>query len=780
MCERFYRVLQFDWTAAQTSNTLLQEIKFPDVIYAQPYIYDKFRDYMGMRSDVTFYIRITSSAWNYGALMCGWVPDYDSTSTSAFRHQNVVSLSQCNGFSMQATTGVSQERTITWEAPLPFMLIAAIGSSGHKSKIGSLFIRVLNQLEAAGGSTPDPVTVSVYAKFKNLVLMGYSPSDNVSSTTTTRKVVLKTQSKTTKEAKAKNSSISGVAEATSTIKGILGSVMDAAEVVGSLMETLGPLASLAALDKPTQVMPPHPVYTDYLATLNHGKGIDMGVKIAINPDAVVSVEGACVASLNPQPSLADLIMRPTFVRTFKFTPASVQGTWSYWVLNPANSPKVLTSTDRWPDGVWQPTYMAYYSQFFKRWRGSFKILLEVVASPNTVCDIRIAHFPEVPNFTAPLDDYDGDIVSELISIHGPKEIERTMGYVSIPHWHELDDVTLATAANSIGCFGITLDSKISTIGSDVTSNIYVNMYVAAGPDMSFMQYRSPPLAPQIDPQATTLTTLTPPSGRSPIKTQANLQDSFTKPFQGIRAVSLNPEVGFINADPVCHITDMAHRYVYRGGPETLVSPGPWQFQLSPTFYAAGPLPYNQNTITGMLTYPFLHWRGAMRGCYENYDTDNTLYEFYVGGTYEIQSQYDSTSNGSVRQYKRGQPLFWELPWNAGRMHNDTVPTRLGQEEPIMAVFPTTAYTEGTAIPTLSACSNSRILQSIGDDFSIGSISACPAVGLLLESSKEDLDALNLSATTLKRVSHFLFTKGKAPEKSTPSPTKTTSSNDQPF
>lgn len=772
LCERFYRIDQFLWSPSDASGQDLATYNLLEALYSQPFIQDKFRDYMGVKTDITYYIRLTSTAWNYGAIMCGHVPDYDNSSSSAFRLWNLPALSQCNGFTIQPSAGVSQERTIPWSAPAPYQLIANIGSAGSIGKVGVLMLMCMNALESAGGSTADPVTVSVYAKFTNLQLVGYSPSDNVAIRPRyvwkkPERRILSAQSKTTKEAKSKDSSLAGVKEATSTIKGILGSVMDAASVVGDLMETLGPLASLAALDKPSAITPSHPVHEDYVATLNHGKGLDIGSKIAINPDAVISVDPSCVSTKKSQPTLSSVIMTPTFVRTWKFTPASVSGTWEYWILNPSNCAKVLTSTSRWTGGVWQPTYMAYYGQFFRYWRGSFKILLEFVCSPSTQADFRIAHFPEVPSFSASLDDYDGDIVSEVISVHGPKEEPRSFGYVSMSHWHEIDPVTLMTPANSSGCFAITLDSKISTIGSAVDANIYVNMYVAAGPDMSFMQVQSPPINPQIDPLAYMI--------ESPAKVpeidvkkftrnlvmQSNLADSFSKPFKGIRDVTLSPEVGFMNSDPVCHITDLCHRYVTVGGPVPSTGVTNAYVQVSPSFYAAASTPYQQKTITGLLIFPFLFWRGAMRFAYFNFPGDNVLYEFYISNGHNVGTQFDSPFSGSAQQFNYGKPIFFEVPWLQPRMHMETVPTRT-QNEPNVQYFPSVTY-PGSPLPAYPDVVLVRSRQSIGDDFSVGPLSACPPIGYTASAS-DSIDPLlsgSISSSTAEKLLSYL-NKGKLP------------------
>lgn len=717
---------------------------------------------MGIRTDITYYVRLTSTSWNYGALMLGHLPDYDYGSSNAYRMKNLPALSQCNGFTMQPSSGISQERTIPWSSPHAYQLIAGIGSAGSVGRGGVLTILCLNALESAGGSTADPVTVSVYAKFTNLQLIGYSPAANLAAAPyirvkrQNRTQPLTMQSKTTKEAKSKNSALAGVKEATSTITGILGSVMDAASVVGDLMETLGPLASLAALDKPSALSPSHPVHEDYVATLNHGKGLDIGSKIAINPDAVVSVDPSCIVANKSQPTISSVIMAPTFVRTWKFTPASVAGTWEYWILNPSNCAKVLTSTTRWTGGVWQPTYMAYYGQFFRYWRGSFKILLEFVCSPNVQADFRIAHFPEVPSFSAALDDYDGDIVSEVISVHGPKEEGRTFGYVSMPHWHEIDPITLMTPANSIGCFAITLDSKISTIGSAVDANIYVNMYVAAGPDMSFMQVQSPPLNPQIDPLA--FTSPEPKAGE--LVMQANLADAFSKPFKGIRDVTLSPEVGFMNADPVCHITDLCHRYVTVGGPVPATGTSSAYVQISPSFYSAGATPYAQKTITGMLIFPFLFWRGAMRYAYFSHPGDNVLYEFYIANGHDVGLQFDAPLSGTAQQFDYGKPVFFEVPWLQPKMYLETVPTRT-QSEPNVQYFPTLTY-PGSPVPTYPQVVTARSRQSIGDDFSVGPLASCPPIGytsvpLPLDPSLSS----SLTTSTAERLLKYLE-KGKSP------------------
>jgi hypothetical protein len=716
-CSRFYRITKFNWIAGDATDQQLLGVKFPEALIAQPFIADKFKDYMAMRSEIIYYLRITSSEWNIGCMMGGHIPYYDFEHIRAVRHVNLPALSQNNGFEVSAETAISKERRLPWIFPHRYVRIASIGSGNNKGVIGSHILRVLNRLEGAGGATPDPVSVSLYAKFDKLELAGYSPDVSASRfTKNTRAGYIVGQSATTKEAKKKSNVFAGVKEATKTISGIIGSVTDAASMVSDIIETIGPLASLIPLDKPSSVNTPQPIYTTYGGQLTHGRGIDLGTKLALNPEACVTIDPRVLGTDTGQPRLLDVLQSPTFVRSWKFTSASVVGDWEYFILNPSNCAKVKSITTDYDGGVWQPTYLAHYGSFQAFWIGSLNILLTFHTSKNVQADFRIAHFPEIVTFGAPLEDYDGDIISEVIAVHGLKEVPRNFADISTQIWRPVDPIASLTPAGSIGLFAITLDSPISTMSSAVDASIYVNMYFAAGGDFSFMKHQTDSYNPYIDPLAC-LGVAPPPEG------QSNLKDSFSKPFPGIRQAFFNPEVGIINPDPVVFITDLTKRACQVN---TFV---PTTADLATVQWT----PSYQDSIadinaTGRLIFPFLFWRGSVRGGYIPLPADTDYPAFSPGDGYDINNRRDLFRGGTVVPTPSKDPVFFELPWMLPRLFNEVLPTHT-QSEPTLALWLQT----GSGTPALANV-RPRMHFTTGDDFSVGPLSSCPSVGYTIETT----------------------------------------------
>jgi len=752
---RSYRVATFTWSAAHAAGDDLQQIRFPEALMTQPFISEKMKDYMMMRSDVEWYARVVSTGFHYGTVMSGWIPYYDHESPNAFRHRNLVSLSQCNAMEISASTGISTKATIPWCSPNPYIRIAQIGSAANRGVIGTLFFKVLNPLRGAAGSTPDPVEIQVFANFTDSIeLAGYSPdTETVSSHASLVRSRIAAQSKLIDESKAKSETFAGVSEAVSTIQGIIGSVTDAASIATEMMSSLGPLAAM--LNKPATVNTPIPTYDSQSTVLNYGTGIDTATKMCIKPDSCVSASGAALSTSDPQPRIPEVLGRPTFVGSWTFTAATAKDVWTVqYVLNPSNSPKVHNATARWPGGVYQPTYMAYYSRFFRFWRGGIKYMLSFRTSPNVQADFRVAHFPEFKTFTLPLEDYDGDIVSEVIGVRGDTTVQRTIPFVSETHWKEVDKIQPLTAANSMGVLAIALASPIQTMGAAVDAEIYVNLYVAAAPDFDLMSHVSDSTDFMIDPLATILTAPEPK-----ILAQADLRTEFTKPFPGIRPCSLNPELGFVNHEHIEYVTDLTKHY---SDWVTYLGLGGTDIHITPTFNPAGATPSLQSNSTGRLLFPFLFWRGSMRAAYPYMPSDTVTGSFLTSPTFSGRTHRDNFRG----PYAWGGPnpttslVIAELPWNRPRLHNELVPTHVNNEYPVW--FYQTG--NGGVSPTF-ANAIGRLFMSTGDDFSCGPLSACPPIGspTASEPSKlREMSAPQLSESTMEKLHQYLAGKGKAP------------------
>lgn len=749
-CERFYKIDEYSLSESDPASPIeILTGLFPEDLLAQPFIADKFKDYMAMRADVEWYVRITSTEWNYGTILGFQIPFFDPNSSAWFaRAGSLPAQSQNDGFEIPIETGISNKKLLQWCSPHRYTRIQSAGTGASIGTIGYVGLSVLNALEAAGGSAADPVTVTLYARFKNLELAGYSPDTSAARLALIKRDRSKLrrahafgQSKTSKEASSKSSVMTGVAEAASTITGIIGSITDAASVVGDVIGTLGPLASLIALNKPTSVNTPIPTYTNYANQLTNGHGIDIAAKMAINPEATITVDPRTVGSFDPQPVIKKVIQRPTLVKTFKFTSSSVPGTWETFVLNPINIPRVQTTNPVYPGGVWHPTYMAHFGQYFKSWHGGMNVLLTFHTAKAVSADFRICHFPEIPSFVAPLDTYDGDIVSEVINVHGNKEVPRFFADISTQHWRPIDKVNALTPAGGIGLFGITLESSIKTMGAAVDANIYVNMYIAAASDFDYQQMTSDAWEPYVDPLALSYVEPLTSSKTAPLRGEANLQDAFSKPFPGIRKAFLNPEVGIINSDQVVHVTDMVKRYCELN--KRPVAGSTDGYYATPSVMIGLDPDAGTNMIARILSC-FLFWRGSVRiGYLPRYLDSNTPWITPLDQNLDSSNRRNLYGAGVGYVTPRLDPIFLELPWFHQRMHLETVPSHTQNE----TGFNINSYNAGT-VPANTAW-HTRLVMSMGDDLSLGPLSSTAPIGIYTVA--DPLDELQLSEATRAKI-----------------------------
>lgn len=745
LISRSYRVSSFLWQSTDTAGTLLKTHDFPKDLTSQVFITQKLADYMLFRSGVKFTVRLVTAGFSYGTLLVGWIPCYDSTSTAAIRHINNVVLSQCNPVVVSASTALSSEQTIPWCWPQQYLKIFDIPSAGFRGAIGSVFIRVLNPLKSASGSLPSPVQVEVYANLDEPEVAGYSPD-----TGGALRITAEAQSSIKDEAIAKTNAFSGVQEAVNSLTALIGSVTEAGQVGSEMIEKLGPFAAMLALNKPCSVKTPEKTVDDINAHLVYGEGIDLSTKISFSPDALVDVSPALIGALKGGHDMLEILKTPTLLTTDEITSTTLVDTWFEQLpINPVYCSKTPATT-RYAGGVYLPTYMAYYSQFYKKWRGGIKYKLMFHTSPNVSATFRIAHFPEIRSFVAPLSSYDGDVVSKVVQVQGDTEVDFFIPYVSSQYALPIDPIDSVSPTGGMGIIGVSLVSPIQTMGSAVTASIYMNTWVAAGEDFRFMDFASDPTDPTIDIFASALAAEIP-------EAQSDLRVAFQKPFEGLRPCYLNPEAGLVSPENEMNIASLMHRYVAQktsqGTTNLDVAPG---FRTSNTTLA-GVL--TQSNLHTRLMGPLLFWRGAWRICTVPCASDNQTWAIVRQGRSGI-TERDAFASGCVRNMKPSDPIMAEIPWRSARLFNEIIPTHL-QDLTILNAF----GTGGGTVPSFAALRD-RLLVSAGDDFVFGVVSACPPIGDSVastapkskgksKSTLDMLDALGLSTSSKNRLDQYL-------------------------
>lgn len=725
---RSYEIDTFVWaqTAAQEDRVYLAE--FPAALFNRPYLQDKLKDYLYFRGRVEVSFRLNTTKFEYGSIVASWLPFYNENliQPESWRMGNLASSCQCNPVIISAQQGSTVTINIPWIHPEPWMVM----DSGLP-EIGTLACRVLHPLTSASVDPPANITVTVYARFIEPVVAGYSP-DTVPASTLLGRVV--TQSDTgakpantsnytrkdvrevfnskkgpTMQAEAKAKSTSGVIS--SAIKGVASYAPMVAMVdpgllpvalMGSfLADTIGPIFSAVGLNKPTDISTTGKSLATLGNGLGHGEGIDYPTKMSLDPECSISTSVGICGYDNPQPTISEIIMRPSLIDTFRFDSTKAVGESVYEV---PNMPGGYVSKSNGVVNNIVPTYAAYYGNYHQYWRGGFKYQMKFVTSSFVTTRVRIAWEPEP--VTTGINLVSGDLISMVVDITGDTDVEFFVPYLShrwytpvhMPHTTDWLEPEYST-----GHIKVYLVSPVVSVDTVAQPPVYCSVWQAAAEDFRFFQYTNPIVGPGSMKFDNTVPVPLPRKGK--FVTQCDINKEFSRPFKGLVEESmLTPEAALVNGEDSSTLAQLLHRYTVYGVQPPL-GEGSVLFPNAPTV----------DTHYALIA-PFLNFRGGKRFFVVQGDTASVAqvgYEIdYEAGAPIFLRSTNALTGGVAYGGAYTAPLAFETAWYEPVLFKETYPTIYvsPQLQRLSFVAPEAPFT---------------LLHSYNDDFSVGVLCATP-------------------------------------------------------
>lgn len=187
--ERYFQVGEFLWTTEQGVNTRMWTGEFPGDLLKHPMFIDRLSYYHYIRGEVEIDVRLTANAFQYGALQLQAITCAPSLTTvdgglsaGQDRMLNVIQGSQNLHVDISAMQNTTVKMVIPWEFPFDYIdLMQIYAQQGgitvltnqgklHKAGIGEARIRVLAPLSTPQKDPVNAVTVTVWARFKNLTV----------------------------------------------------------------------------------------------------------------------------------------------------------------------------------------------------------------------------------------------------------------------------------------------------------------------------------------------------------------------------------------------------------------------------------------------------------------------------------------------------------------------------------------------------------------------------------------------------------------------------------
>jgi hypothetical protein len=671
---REYLVDTFDWLPTDVSTDEVYRASFPEKLFTIPKVAETLASFRYLRSAVKVRVKINGNPFVSGRLMLSCIP---GTDFGTWR-DNFFVRSTDEHLLLSASSSESAEMVIPWINPMSFK---DLGDSTQKSYTGIFFIHVLHPCAQAASVALSRISVAVYASFIDPIVAGLDL--NALAMDVTHNV-------------SKRSGIGAVFKtaesAVKDAKGILtGAFKSADSIVGTLMEVGAQLAPLAAmLDKPNEQHTTQPMVIRSLPDLVYTTGEFSGITLASRPDARVSTDADLLGTDDPTGNFLNLVKKPGLLLTSTITTTDNVGDS---VMGFPVRPNYAFVTA----GRYRMHPLAYFSQFFRYWRGDLKYKFIISCSPMQSCQVRISFMPSVNVTTPPPENQSGDIVSTVLTISGDTEYDLVIPFISGTMYKRVAPIDVANndLISSIGRITMSVVSPITTApGSTVP--IYISVYVAAGDNFQLLF-----------PDPFYL-------GWSPITTtgvskKSSISQLFKKPFQSVIPVKSVAEKSICTPDAVTSVAELSKRF------EAVV--------LSTAGYESVHHPVEVSQWHRNLALPFLHYRGGYNAKVVPYDLGiwNGTYTALSWtpeaiSTDPVQAESDFTLTGSTFSTKTSD-FISSVNFPAYDMVTcrEVTPTLVGVPAHQQANFSTDS-TAGSLI-VYTAC---------GDDYSIGRFAGCPS------------------------------------------------------
>lgn len=731
---RSYPIKTFTWSPAQTQGARLEKIELPGDLFNVTFIADKIKYFSYFRSMAEISFRMNTTKFEYGTLMVSWLPFYKEVSGSAgWRMKNLGSASQCNPVLISAQQGSTVSIRMPWIHPEPWMQV-----DSPLPELGTMVVHVLHQLTSVSVDPPADITVSVFARFIEPNVAGYAP--DVAPASTAARATLVPQSSATatapgvskpkrehttkdvrevfamrkpgptmqQEAKAKSSSgiissaIKGVASYAPMVAMVDPGLLPVALMGSFLADTIGPIFSAIGLNKPNDLSIAHSSRATYGPSMTHGEGIDYATKLSLDPECAISTDVGLCGYENPQPTISEIITRPSLISTFSFNSVSTPGTKIY---DEPNMPLgFVAATDTNVHNI-VPTYAAYYGNIHSYWRGGLKYKFNFCTSSFVTTRVRICF--EVEPVTSAIDAVAGDLVSMVVDISGDTTVEVMIPYLA-KTWYTRCIPPRSRFSNdpsySAGHVTMYLVSPVVSVDSAANPPVYCSVWQSAAEDFRYFQL-SNPMIPSFSLKYDN--DLPPPVVvKKKYSPQTDITKDFSKPFKGlIEGVTLSAEAALVNGEDSSTLAQILHRYVVYGHEplvfgNNIIRP---QERVVDPHYAS--------------TVPFLFYRGGKRFFYADANEFSAT-QLGQDFNYDVYPREDEAELGGTTlagDYKAH--LHFETAWYEPFLFRETFPT--------MNPFTYQKVRVGIRDPTGEDPPPSIFFYSMADDYSLGCLAATP-------------------------------------------------------
>jgi len=724
-----YLIDSFEWTSAHIMGSNILNIEFPKALFLKPNVVAKLSEVRMQASNVRLKVKMTGTPFLSGKLVAHFIP---RVAQAGAGYNNFGG--SLRSFSHEDNQALVPGAIESFEMLLSRVPLTTFDYIGSDFTIGTLFFYVMTPLKQAGNAAdPSPVQVSVYASFEDTKLAALGETDAPMSLISrlvdrirNRKAKghlkrindltppTKQSSKGSTPAKeGEEKSRSGII---STILSTVGSlapvlaVTPLAEIApfAALAGKLSPVFRAIGLSKPNSVAAPTFVTRGQRRGMAQGSGLTIHERFGTHQDSILAATTSC--GFRSDWDIRTLAQKGAFIGKFTFDSTSVQG----YVLQVIPLTPTLCYGETAPGpGNYYPGHCAYFSQFFMRWRGSFKIVLEFVTTQFTTASVRITHnsYNEVS-----ADVEEKSHVSTVADIRGYTVYKRLLPYISLKPWSKVigfrpPSQTPLAADAELDSLELSVINPPRTTDGVGSSEVTCNIYFAGAGDIDFKDFIGFRLRPAM------CEVPVPPSKQS-------MKSLFSDDFPSIHPALVAREYGLVRSETETSILELCKKEV----------------RLDKTTVVDWPTnPYYSMALSNIsqLIRCFQFYRGSTnyRFCQENpviiglnYTDTGAAFPYGESEWMGSHALLSYPTNYVVADSNGAADICVNIPWT-----EDVVGLPFDVETAEDDPLDYTLFNASEVIPFGA----SNVFGSLGDDFQLASLQQPPKFLIVPESSASD-------------------------------------------
>jgi hypothetical protein len=376
------------WNTAQARDTLLVSLKFPDLLFDDPFIWSKVKYWRMFRAGVEITIRMNGNKFLYGDIVVGWDPA-TALDVSSDSEINVASMLSGPSLIMGPSDPEAVKIHMPWLAPFPSLDVATYLSG----TMGTVDLVVLNQLTSiSSASSTSEVAITVTARFTDVVMD--VPTDNITLSIHHLEAQGRNRSRG-------NASQAAKASAEQVGKSTTNLVISAATTALNFLLPLVPTPITAAVegvarflgfDLPRNLQEPTRIVAVTCPGLPASSGLSNAIMAARTPVSKPFVIPGMSASGSDEMDIKTLAATPSLVGYFTANSNTAENAIIFNIpVNPRFCP-VIPGGDAGAPLV-HPTHLSKAVTPFALWRGSIRYKFYVRCSDFQTLRVRVAFIP---------------------------------------------------------------------------------------------------------------------------------------------------------------------------------------------------------------------------------------------------------------------------------------------------------------------------------------------------------------------------------------------------